>query len=558
MATNDGIIYGIQQRSFDLQTGRKLGGNLLWYRHDGRDDGSFRWAAGEGKKVGQSWHGFPTVFSGGDGVIYAITDHGDLFWYRHDGREEGRFSWAAGEGQKVGAGWGDFASVFSGGDGVIYAITDDGDLLWYRHDGRHDGSFTWAASEGKKVGVGWDGFSTVFAGGEGVIYAIEESSLDPVTGQILGGDLLWYRHDGYVDGTFDWSAAAGKKVGNKWHKFPTVFAGGDGVIYAIADGGDLFWYRHDGHHDGTFRWAHSAGKKVDTGWDGFSTVFAGGDGPLAKASAEIAAFHGSTLAVLSVGTPTAPVRPAPGGGFVQPQTFGSIIKPRGEVPRLGDRQHVSIEIAAIRCFGTDDPDGDDQPYLITTVYALDPSRPAELVDTRRIDNGDGIGDVEADDVFAHNRPLATKVPVPGDGGIRVHVQLWDEELVGSTGNLKDLTSAAAQSGISAGLSAIKGGAAVAVALKASGILDDVGDAIGGWVAGIYSDLVGDNLVDQHDFVIPSSFLRALTHGDPAALNRTSRAIPGVSFNFPDRIEDDSWLFDRGQGTYRVFFRVMRA
>ena len=36
--------------------------------------------------------------------------------------------------------------------GVIYVIADNGDLMWYRHDGWYDGSFRWAFNEGKKVG----------------------------------------------------------------------------------------------------------------------------------------------------------------------------------------------------------------------------------------------------------------------------------------------------------------------------------------------------------------------------------------------------------------------
>ena len=83
------------------------------------------------------------VFSGGDGVIYVIMDNGDLMWYRHDGRVDGSFRWADNNPRKVGAGW-NFKQVFSGGDGVIYAITDTNDLLWFRHDGRGDGSFKWA------------------------------------------------------------------------------------------------------------------------------------------------------------------------------------------------------------------------------------------------------------------------------------------------------------------------------------------------------------------------------------------------------------------------------
>ncbi len=47
------------------------------------------------------------------GVIYAIMDNGDLLWYRHDGRGDGSFTWASNEGKKVGNGW-NAKQVFSG------------------------------------------------------------------------------------------------------------------------------------------------------------------------------------------------------------------------------------------------------------------------------------------------------------------------------------------------------------------------------------------------------------------------------------------------------------
>jgi hypothetical protein len=40
--------------------------------------------------------------------------------------------------------------------GVIYGVNHNNDLLWYRHDGRGDGSFEWAEGSGNKVGNGWD------------------------------------------------------------------------------------------------------------------------------------------------------------------------------------------------------------------------------------------------------------------------------------------------------------------------------------------------------------------------------------------------------------------
>jgi len=48
-------------------------------------------------------------------------------------------------------GWNDFVYVFSGGGGVIYAVTQDGNLLWFKDENR-DG--TGDVSNGKIIGNG--------------------------------------------------------------------------------------------------------------------------------------------------------------------------------------------------------------------------------------------------------------------------------------------------------------------------------------------------------------------------------------------------------------------
>jgi hypothetical protein len=80
---------------------------------------------------------------------------GDLIWNGHEGRGDGTFAWAAAEGRKVGNGWNP-KRVFSGGQGIIYAELDSGGLIWNRHEGRGDGTFSWAIDVGGKVGTGWD------------------------------------------------------------------------------------------------------------------------------------------------------------------------------------------------------------------------------------------------------------------------------------------------------------------------------------------------------------------------------------------------------------------
>jgi len=88
-------------------------------------------------------------------VIYAVIDNGELKWNRRDGRDDGSFQWAAPTGKVVGTGW-NVKHVFSGGGGVIYAVMDNDELRWNRHDGRGDGSIQWAAPTGKVVGTGWN------------------------------------------------------------------------------------------------------------------------------------------------------------------------------------------------------------------------------------------------------------------------------------------------------------------------------------------------------------------------------------------------------------------
>jgi hypothetical protein len=84
---------------------------LRWFRYDSKQID----VAGP-ITIGHGWD-FKRVFSGGDGIIYAITHTGELLWYRHEGRDDGTPKWANdGTGASVGNGW-DFKQVFSTGMG---------------------------------------------------------------------------------------------------------------------------------------------------------------------------------------------------------------------------------------------------------------------------------------------------------------------------------------------------------------------------------------------------------------------------------------------------------
>ena len=95
------------------------------------------------------------------GLIYAVMGNGELRWYRHLGRGDGTGNW---EGPKqVGTGWQDVRYAFSGDDGLIYAVMGNGELRWYRHLGRGDGIGNWEGP--KQVGTGWQDVRYAFSGG---------------------------------------------------------------------------------------------------------------------------------------------------------------------------------------------------------------------------------------------------------------------------------------------------------------------------------------------------------------------------------------------------------
>lgn len=245
-ADGDGAIYAINSA-----------GLLRWYQHAGRFLGAISWTAGSGNQVGVGWAaGVQKVFSGGDGVVYGIRSNGDLLWYRHDGRFDGSSVWVnGGLGKKVGNGWQNFLQVFSGGDGVIYAILPNGSLRWYRHTGWLNGENTWAAGSGGQIGVGWQSFTKVFSGDNGVIYGI-----------LPNGDMRWYLHTGKLTGAGTWASSSGARVGVGWNTARQVFSSGDGIIYATTPTGQLWWYRHKGWLTGTNSWVFPTGKTIGTGW----------------------------------------------------------------------------------------------------------------------------------------------------------------------------------------------------------------------------------------------------------------------------------------------------
>jgi tachylectin len=251
------------------------GGRLLWYRHDGAENGGGLDTWRGPAVVGGGWDGLTHVFPGGGDVIYAIRADGRLIWYEHKGFNTGLGlkspdAWAGGK--EVGHGWVGLTSVFSGGDGVIYAITADGKLQWFRHHAVAIGAGLETAgswSGPNEVAFGWNAFAYMFSTGEGIIYGVAPD-----------GELWWYRHARWADGKGLETRGAWegpRSVGRGWNELSRIFSRGDGIIYGVWPDGTLSWYRHDGFRTGAGLddpGAWRARIDVGFGWGGFTSVFA--------------------------------------------------------------------------------------------------------------------------------------------------------------------------------------------------------------------------------------------------------------------------------------------
>lgn len=234
-------------------------GQLLFYRdttQNGSGDVNTPAVIGLG-----GWQQFIHLFSGGNGIIYAVNPEGQLLFYRdwrRDGTGDVSSPSVIGQG-----GWQQMRHLFSGGNGILYAVDPDGRLLFYR-DAALNGTGDVASPSVIGQG-GWQDLRFLFSGGNGIIYAVDPD-----------GRLLFYR-DTTQDGTGDVANPAVIGQGG-WQDFKFLFSGGGGIIYAVNPEGQLLFYR-DTTQNGT---GDVANPSVigQGGWQQFKFLFSGGEGIL--------------------------------------------------------------------------------------------------------------------------------------------------------------------------------------------------------------------------------------------------------------------------------------
>ncbi len=229
-------------------------------------------------------------------ILYMVKSDGSLWWQRDDiGVGPPSESWLDGQPCRVeelvshslsearqvmnSTSFGGLRStdVLPGGGETIYALRKGGDLDWYRHLGYVDGSDQWAATgSGTLVGTGWDSFTKVIAMGNGVLYGIIQTP----------GPLRWNKHENYKTGEgfyAGWTQPA-VNVAGILTEYKNVFGGTQGVFYGVNTKGELVWFRHktwlnpEEKRGPAVLQDWDGGRTVGSGWGDFTKIFSAGHG----------------------------------------------------------------------------------------------------------------------------------------------------------------------------------------------------------------------------------------------------------------------------------------
>lgn len=214
-------------------------------------------------------------------TLYGVKADGTLVWHRHmmTGLKPIVHSWNPTK--DVGTGWlAGYKEILPAGLNGMYVERDNGDLLLYRHNGSLDGSYNW--SEPRQIGTGWTMFTQIIPMDKGVVYGITPD-----------GQLRWQRYMDYKSGdkgVRGWTEP--RIVGWGWNGFKHIFAGTEGVFYVVGQDNKLMWHKHKSYLNPVpipknsdsdavkLKWQNSweEKKEVGTGWGGFTKLFSPGEG----------------------------------------------------------------------------------------------------------------------------------------------------------------------------------------------------------------------------------------------------------------------------------------
>ncbi|RDI21687.1 N,N-dimethylformamidase beta subunit family domain-containing protein [Lentzea flaviverrucosa] len=209
------------------------------------------------------------IVPGGNGIIYTLYADGRIKWFKHLGRDNGTYNWASGDGREIGSGWQIHTNVLADQNGQLFGLCGDGTMWWHKWvlTNPATGEGYWAPGTNNVIHRGFGQYSYVFGGWDGKFYAVDAH-----------GDMYWFHYiagDG-SNGPGAWANnGVGQKIASEKRDYDMFFADMNGVIYGVRHGASLHWFRYlagDGTN-GPGAWANNGnGIQVGSGFDFGSCV----------------------------------------------------------------------------------------------------------------------------------------------------------------------------------------------------------------------------------------------------------------------------------------------
>ncbi|MFJ1459319.1 hypothetical protein [Nocardia sp. N2S4-5] len=235
-------------------------------------------------------------------------------------------------------------------------------------------------------------------------------------------------------------------------------------------------------------------------------------------------------------------------------------------PKAQTNYTANVAISALKCFGTDDPSGEDEIFAVISLISLNPnfSGSDQLVKTMRTEIREHV---HGKDVIFKSKTVGTVPSVTGSG-FKIHVALYDHEN-GDPNALRTQIQTFLDDAARKGADLVAGAARSGDQRLAGPVGDVTEFEVGGvkpvrlltfGLAGLLTDWLADDFIAEHEFVVPAAEIISLS--DPVNFQKSFRQHreslgTDVQFNWPPA-DDQEILFSGAGGSYKIYFTITVA
>jgi hypothetical protein len=244
------------------------------------------------------------------------------------------------------------------------------------------------------------------------------------------------------------------------------------------------------------------------------------------------------------------------GAFVRPHSLGQItMNTLTEEPNAFGHHLAAVTFSGLKCFGTDDHGGTDEPYAIVSIFSLNPTKGGnDLVKTVTLGPYEGV---KAGTALNFEQVIASDIEYT-EFGLGIFVLLMEQE----HGSEESIRSAVEEKikqyvdkAIQAAIAAVGGISATESLGDFSFLKNDVISVLSGGIAALIVEIFSDDRIDAKYFPLGGKQLEAYATMSPSDWEATLTSYEGIKYNVPSRPDESGPLFSNGDGSYKIYFRV---